>query len=582
MMDRNKQCRLCFSILFIITFQFFIFNSAFAQQTPYELKGKNYTATYQECIDFYKDLDEQYQTVSMIEMGMTDAGLPLHVVLLNKDAAFNPDKWHQGNQVVILINNGIHPGEPDGIDASMMLVRDLAAKELIPENVSLAFIPVYNIGGCLNRSEFNRVDQNGPDAFGSRGNSQNLDLNRDFIKCDSKEARSFAEIFHWLNPDIFIDNHVSDGADYPNVMTLATTQYQKLGGVMGAYLNEVFEPALFQSMKEKGTPMIPYVNAWGHDAREGWAQFFDSPRYATGYAALFHTFGFTPETHMLKPYADRVKATFQLMETIFNFADLHATAIISLRRQSHNDAMKQQVFPVHWKLNEKEFTTIDFNGYTYKTKKSTVSGLPVKFYDRTDPYKAAIPFKNQYMPVAQITAPAAYLIPQGWWKVIELLKLNEVIMEKLSHDTAIVVEAYKIKDLKSAERAYEGHHGNSSIKVEKVKLTYAFRKGDYIVPVQQLQKRFLIEVLEPEATDAYLAWNFFDAILLQKEGYSDYAYETYAAQYLSEHPELQAELNRKRNVDTAFAANAAAQLDFVFKSSPYYEKGHNLYPVFRL
>ncbi len=559
-----------------------IYIKGVCQQTPYEIKGKNYTATYEECISFYKELDEQYETVSMIEMGLSDAGLPLHLVLVNKERNFNPEKWHKRNQVVILINNGIHPGEPDGIDASMMLVRDLAAGTDLPANVSLAFIPVYNIGGCLNRSEFNRVDQNGPEAFGSRGNSQNLDLNRDFIKCDSKEARSFAELFQWLNPDIFIDNHVSDGADYPYVMTIATSQHNKLGGEMGKYLHEIFEPALFQAMKEKGNEMIPYVNAWSRDARTGWPQFFDAPRYSTGYAALFHTFGFTPETHMLKPYDMRVKATYDLMESIVNFASENAEDILSIRRESIESSLMQKVFPLNWNLDETRYTEIDFKGYEYKTRNSVVSGLPVKYYDRNVPYTDKIKFSNYYIPSVSAEAPDAYIIPQGWWKVTELLKLNKVTMYPLLKDTVLEVQAYKIIDFKSSDIAYEGHHANSKIKTEKEIISYAFRKGDYIIPLHQERKRFIIEVLEPEANDSYFAWNFFDAILVQKEGYSDYAYEEIAARYLSENPEVKGLLVQKKQSDSVFAANASAQLDFVFRHSPYYEKAHNLYPVFRL
>ena len=92
---------------------------------------------------------------------------------------------------------------------------------------------------------------------------QNLDLNSDFIKCDSKEARSFAEIFHLLDPDVFVDNHVSDGADYQHIMTLLTSQHNKLGGAMGEYMNKEFEPALYRLMKEKGYDLVPYVNSFG-------------------------------------------------------------------------------------------------------------------------------------------------------------------------------------------------------------------------------------------------------------------------------------------------------------------------------
>ena len=197
----------------------------------------------------------------MKERGSTDAGYPLHLVLVSNDGKFDPEVWHKQTKVVILINNGIHPGEPDGIDASMMLVRDIVNNKIkLPDNVVLAIIPVYNIGGCLNRNSYSRANQNGPVSYGFRGNAQNLDLNRDFTKYDTKNARSFATIFHYLNPDIQIDNHVSDGADYQYTMTLLTTQYDKLGADLGYWLKDKFEPQLYKGMSEKKWEMTPYVN----------------------------------------------------------------------------------------------------------------------------------------------------------------------------------------------------------------------------------------------------------------------------------------------------------------------------------
>ena len=185
----------------------------------------------------------------------------------------------------------------------MMLARDLVnGKISFPANVAVAIIPVYNIGGCLNRNSHSRVNQNGPVEYGFRGNSQNLDLNRDFTKCDSREARSFASIFQLLKPDIFIDNHVSDGADYQHTMTLITTQYNKLGGNLGQWLKKTFEPALYKSMTDKGWDMVPYVDFEATDLNKGMQMFYDPPRYSSGYAALFNTLAFVPETHMLKPF----------------------------------------------------------------------------------------------------------------------------------------------------------------------------------------------------------------------------------------------------------------------------------------
>lgn len=286
-------------------------------QTVFESSHGSETPTYPQIIQWWSALSKNAPNIQMKVMGMTDAGMPLHLVTISGDKEFGYNQNHKKGKVVILINNGIHPGEPDGIDASMLLARDIVTHKLtLPSNIVLAIIPVYNIGGCLDRSSDYRVDQNGPDEFGFRGNSQNLDLNRDFIKCDSREAISFAEIFHLVDPDIFVDNHVSNGADYQHVMTLIATQHDKLGGAMGTYLNEVFEPALYASMKLKGLDLIPYVNAFGDKPENGWPQFMDWPRYGSGYAALWSTFSFIPESHMLKPY-DQSACYLRIDEDIY-------------------------------------------------------------------------------------------------------------------------------------------------------------------------------------------------------------------------------------------------------------------------
>src|SRR5450432_430261 len=269
----------------ILLFISMIFSvSLFSQTitTKFEQSGGKESPAYNEIIDWWQKLDQQSGKVKMLTMGMTDAGYPLHLIVVSNNGDYNFENIRKNNKRIILINNGIHPGEPDGIDASMLLVRDIVTNKIkLPDDVVLAIIPVYNIGGCLNRSANYRIDQNGPTEKGFRGNSQNLDLNRDFIQCDSKEARSFAEIFHLLDPDVFIDNHVSDGADYQHVMTLLTSQHNKLGGVMGEYMNKQFEPALFTLMKEKGFDLVPYVNAFGDTPESGWTEYWDSPRYSS-------------------------------------------------------------------------------------------------------------------------------------------------------------------------------------------------------------------------------------------------------------------------------------------------------------
>lgn len=551
--------------------------------TKFELSKGTQTPTYFEIIDWWKKLDTQSGKVKMLTMGMTDAGYPLHLIVVSNNGDYNFSNIRKNNKRIVLVNNGIHPGEPDGIDASMLLVRDIVTnKYKIPDNIVLAFIPVYNIGGCLNRSADYRVDQNGPEEFGFRGNSQNLDLNRDFIKCDSKDARAFTEIFHLLDPDVFIDNHVSNGADYQHIMTLLSTQNTKLGGVMGDYLRDEFEPAIFQLMKEKSFDLVTYVNVWGDIPENGWAEYWDSPRYASGYAALWHTFSFVPESHMLKPYDQRVKATYTLMQSFVEFTAKNSERIKQLREQTKQAAKTAAQFPLRWSLDKSKFKEITYKGYASGNKPSEVSGLPRLYYDRSKPYEKNVKIFNYFPPQEFVNKPKAYIIPRGWWKVTDLLLQNKVQMIQLKKDTVIEVEVYKIEDYKTMPRQYEMHHLNSDVKISKSIQRLNFRKGDWYIPMNQVANRFLIETLEPQAEDSYFAWNFFDAILGQKEGYSAYAFEDIAADYLKNNPGIKTKLEQRSTADTAFAKNPRAQLNFVYQNSPWYEPAHMRYPVYRV
>lgn len=551
--------------------------------TVFEKTQGRKTPTYFEIIDWWKALDESSGKVKVLSMGMTDAGYPLHLAVVANNGDYNFDNIRKHNKRVILINNGIHPGEPDGIDASMLLARDIVANKIkLPDNIVLAILPIYNIGGCLNRSTNYRVDQNGPEEFGFRGNSQNLDLNRDFIKCDAKESRSFAEIFHLTDPDVFLDNHVSNGADYQHVMTLICTQHNKLGGVMGDFMNKTFEPAIYASMKEKKLDLIPYVNSFGDSPDNGWPEFIEGPRYSSGYAALWHSFSFIAETHMLKPYDQRVWATYELMRVIIDFTHTHSEEIKRLREQTKMTVKTQTEFPISWSLDRSRYSPRIYKGFEAGQKLSEVSGLPRLYYDRNKPYEKEIQFYNFYKPSVIIQKPRAYVIPQGWWRIIELLKINKVKMTPLKKDTIIEVEVYRIDDYKTAPRQFEMHHINSDVKTSVTVQNIKFRKGDFYIPMNQIANRFLIETLEPVAPDSYFAWNFFDAILGQKEGYSAYAFEDIAAEYLKTNSELKNKLNQRRTTDSVFAKNARAQLNFVYENSPWLEPDFLRYPVYRV
>ncbi len=379
--------------LIFFIFAFLLFAPAFSQTTIFEQSGGERTPTYQQAIAWWQKLDQQSGKVKMLTMGMTDAGFPLHLVVVSNNGDYNFESIKKRNKRRILFNNGIHPGEPDGIDASMLLVRDIVkGKVSLPDDIVLAFIPVYNIGGALNRSPNYRVDQNGPAEFGFRGNSQNYDLNRDFIKNDTRDARAFVQIFHLVDPDVFVDNHVSNGADYQHVMTLIASQHNRLGGAMGEFMNTNFEPGIYSLMKSKGYHLVPYVNSFRDTPESGWTEFWDSPRYGSGYASLWNTFAFVPETHMLKPYKQRVEATYALMKSFIEFTHSNNAMIARLSSNAKSEVKTKSLFPLDWKIDSSRKSTIEFRGYKSGRKPSMVSGLPRLFYDRSQPFTVNVPF----------------------------------------------------------------------------------------------------------------------------------------------------------------------------------------------
>ncbi|GGH13674.1 hypothetical protein GCM10007422_34450 [Pedobacter zeae] len=555
---------------------------AIAQKTPFELSGKTGTTTYTEAISYYENLAEAYPQAKLLTYGQTDFGKPLHVLVLSHDQVFDPVKIRQQNKRVLLINNGIHPGEPEGIDASMMLARDLLKAGKLPKDVVICIIPLYNIDGSFNRSGTSRANQNGPVAYGFRGNSKNLDLNRDFIKTDSKNSAAFQQIFNTWQPEIFVDTHTSNGADYQYVMTLIPTQKDKLNPILAGYLTKTLLPDLYAAMEKAGYPMIPYVNSIGETPESGITGFIDPPRYSTGYTTLHNTIGFMPETHMLKSYDLRVDATYKLLDSYIRLVERDAKVIGENKHKADEAIAVQKEFPLEWKLNKAEVNDLTFKGFEAGQKASTVSGADRLYYDRSKPYTKTIKEWNKFEPAVSVQKPVAYIIPKAWDRVIALLKLNNVKISELKTDQKIKVESYYISDFKTANRPYEGHYLHSAVKLNTVEQNLQYYAGDFVVYTNQPVNRYIIETLEPQATDSYFNWNFFDSILDMKEHYSAYVFEDTATGLLKNNPELKSKLEAKKSSDAEFAKNGAAQLDFVYKNSDYYEKTHNRYPVARL
>lgn len=541
------------------------------QELP-RLYQQNRTYTYDSLIAAYTDLHARFpKTTQFKEAGKTDSGEPLHV--------FYVGAWKKTN-ATILILNGIHPGEPCGVDASLHFAEELLMRG-VPDSVSIAIIPAYNIGGMLNRGCCSRANQNGPEAYGFRGNARNLDLNRDFIKMDSRNAQAFARLFRKLKPDYFVDTHATNGADYQYVLTLIPTQSDKLGGQTGRLLREELTPYLTRKVTASGYLTGPYVNVFGRTPEPGFAAFLDYPRYSGGFAALYHTLAFTTEAHMWKPYEQRVEATRSFLNHLTTYASENRAKVKAARLADQQEVRLQPFIPIDWAVDSTKYETRDFRGYKTEQVPSEVTGQDRLRYLPDSPQRTQISYWNRYKPTKEVSVPQAYVVPQAWGEVIKRLRLLGARGRLIKQDTTVEVTAYYLQDVRTRDTPYEGHYYHDSVRVESRQIAVYLRAGDLWIETGK-QGRLLSSVLEPEAPDSFFRWNFFDAVLQQKEWFSGYVWEDKAAEMLREDPELKKSFEAAKAENSVLANSAFFQLYWLYQRSPYFEPTAFRYPVFRV
>ena len=533
-----------------------------------------------ELISIYESLAVEHAEIELYQMGDSDYGLPIYLCVINgaKDSIQTFEKAK--NETTVLINNAIHPGEPDGVNACLIWINEWIADGKNLKNVPvIGIIPAYNVGGMMNRSGTSRANQDGPEEYGFRGNAQNLDLNRDFIKMDSKNMFTFAKIYHALDPDVFLDTHVSNGADYQYTMTYIASVRERMAPNLGDLMHDDMIPFLEMKSSKSGFDLIPYVDLKGETPEFGIQVFNDLPRYAMGYASLMNAISFTLETHMLKPFPQRVQATKVFIENSIEWTVLKQNEIEAARKSAREWESQLSYYPYNFKLTEEQ-EPILFKGYEAKVPTSEVTGLKRLKYDHTKPFEKEVPHYNVYRATDSVFISDYYIVGGQCSNVIERLDANSIKYSILESDTSIQIGRTKIVSFETGKRPYEGHFTHNEV-LENVSLAVVrFKKGDVLIHTNQKNRRFLVSVLEARTPDSYFSWNFFDSYLQQKEYFSPYVFEDKAIDILKEKPWLKEELEQRKKDDDDFRKSTWNQLYFIYQNSEYYESSHNVMPIY--
>ncbi len=570
----------------------FASGSIHAQQgwlTPFETSGYVATATYEETLAYLQRLDSASQWVSLQSFGVTPQGRDLPLVVVAKNGEFTPDSARASGKEIILIQSGIHAGEIDGKDASLMLLREIAiteALEDLADEAVILFMPIFNLDGHERSGPFNRINQNGPEEMGWRVTANNLNLNRDYVKADAPEMRDWLRCFNAWMPDMLIDCHVTDGIDFQYNLSYAMEVHGNMAPPVAAWEREL-EEELIDAMDDHDDPIVPYVfPRERNDLTKGIMDWASPPRLSTGYAAIRNRANLLVETHMMKPFKDRVIATYRLLIAVLEFVDDEAGSLreavleaeatdIARFRRADTTALALQ-FRSQGSTREYRFA-----GYASELRQSEISGGDYVWWDHSRPIEVEIPFHDDVQPTVSVRPARYYIIPQEWTDILEVLRLHDVQLHRLPQAQRFPVETYVFSNPRWRERPYEGRFTVSADKRTRLD-TVTFPAGTYVVDMAQPSGRAAVHMLEPDAPDSFLFWGFFNAIFERKEYFEDYVMEAMAPEMLATDPALKAEFEQRLASDSTFAASPRARLFFFYERSPYFDEKMNVYPVSRV
>ncbi|MDA3868219.1 MAG: M14 family metallopeptidase [Salinivirgaceae bacterium] len=554
----------------------------------FELSGGMRTATYTETIEFCEAISRASLLVSYKTYGQSSRGYDLPLLILDKDGLSDPTQIREHGRMILFVEANIHPGEPDGNDAMMLLLKEFEQGQhhKLLENVSILFAPVVNPDGLVRFGSYNRINQNGPEKMGWRTNATNLNLNRDFVKADAPAMQAWLTLYnHWF-PDFFIDCHTTDGADYQYAITYMLETFGNMDDALTEWQLEEYLPYVEAGMFEAGYPIFPYVSfrSW-HDPRSGLISRPAPPMLSTGYTALKNRPGLLIETHMLKPYKERVLATKKMITLTLERLNETGQKLVNLVDEADEfvttSAFRNDSLPVSYQSTQ-QHDTVDFLGVEYDVVKSDLTGGDWFQYHNNKPVTFRLPYYRYPQASQKVKLPVAYIVPPEWSDVIHRLKLHGIEMIELTAQVELPVETYYFSDVVWRNAPSEGRMKISTLDIHKRNDTTLFPAGSVLVRTDQPAARLLAYMMEPASNDSFLQWGFFNAIFEQKEYSETYVMEGMAREMLARDPQLREAFELFLEQNPEAKQSSWSQLNWFYRRTPYWDAQKNVYPIKRI
>ncbi|MGD8441639.1 MAG: M14 family metallopeptidase [Holophagae bacterium] len=549
------------------------------------------TSTYAETMDLLRRIESRAPDVIRVtSFGRSAEGRELPLVIVSSDGAFTPAAARATGKPVLLLQSGIHAGEIAGKEASLMLLRDIALgrRSDLADQAVILFAPIYNVDGHERISPYNRPNQDGPVAgMGFRTTTAGFNLNRDFLRLASPEARAMARLVHDWRPHLHVDNHVTNGSDHAWVLTWMVAEAPRLDPAVDAWVGGHL-PKVLAATAEAGHPNGPYLAFvdWD-DPTSGidWAD-IQLPRYSTGYFPLLNRPSILIEMHAHKPFRDRVLANRDFMAALIREVGAAGAALVRAVDAAESrtvargarDAEPSSVV-VRWKSTD-DVDTVDWPAYRTTTEPSIVTGRPRTVYHTGDIAPVEISWRHTVAPDVAVARPRGYLIHAGWPQLEAAVGGHGLVAFRLTEPVELTVETIRLADPVFASSSFQG-----TVMVEDVAVTRQVERrsipaGSLWIPADQPDFAIAVQLFEPEAPDSLVHWGDLSSIFEMKTYIGSERLEEVAVEMLRD-ADVRAAWQTALG-DADFAADRRARYLWWYRRTPYWDERVGLMPVYRV
>jgi dipeptidyl-peptidase-4 len=457
------------------------------------------TSTSQQVVDFVETCDAKADHVRKFVWGTTVEGRDMVGAIVSRKPYELGDE--DDRNVVLLLGN-IHSGECAGKEALLMMLRELTYDvdhEWLDHNV-IVFAPNYNADANDRMGKRNRPGQIGPEnGMGRRENAQQLDLNRDFCKIESPEARALVRLIDQINPHLFVDCHTTNGSKHRYALTYDVPHNPTTAPAIREFLRERMMPEVTLNLDQAGVSTFYYGNLSRDNSQ--WTTYGHEPRYSTEYVGLRGRLAVLSEAYSYISYRDRIEATKAFVSELLNFVTRNQEAVHKLL-----DSVDQELVTAAKTQPQRVPVSLDAKVTSFELR------CKIKGFKDGQPHEYECEFVGKYEPLKTTQLPYAYLLPEKFARVADRLKMHGVKLESLVVDTDLQVEVDTFTELNRSQRAFQKHKFVQA-ESDRNSTERQIPAGTYVIRTGQPLGRFLSYMLESASDDGFVFWNFFDDVI---------------------------------------------------------------------